>query len=426
LDTFSGLLEERPLTLARAGDMLLLLIGGRVNQLERSWRHSLNRRGALRAMAGFLAGSPLLRAQQDPFRDHSRVPGLSELQTVLDFEPVAFARLPRQTYDYTAYGADGEFTLRRNREAFDWVDLVPRGVADVGSISTSTEVLGTKMEFPIMVAPSAAQGPLHPEGEAATQVGCTTAANTPLISSNFSSLPIERITAAAKGPVWFQLYPQWQMDENRKVLEQVQAAGCRAVVVTVDQQASAYERALHDRNLIRPAGSDARPARVPAPRNRYGVSEERLWYEWKLFDELRRFVHVPMLAKGIVTAEDARRCLEHGLDGIYVSNHGGRSLDYEAATLEILPEIIDAVKGRVPVLIDSGFRRGSDILKALALGASAVCVCRPQRWGLAAYGAPGVARVLQILQAELRLAMAATGRTNLASVDKTLVRTFFP
>jgi 4-hydroxymandelate oxidase len=396
-----------------------------VNRSERSWRSSLNRRGAFRAMTGFLAGSPLLRAQQDPFRDHSRVPGLNELRTVLDFEPVAYARLPRQTYDYTAYGADGEFTLRRNREAFEWVDLVPRAVADVGSISTSTEVLGTKMEFPIVVAPSAAHGPLHPEGEAATHIGCTAAANTTLISSHFASLPIEKITSAAKGPVWFQLYPRQDLDENRKVLEEVQAAGCRAVVVTVDQQASSFERALHDRNLMRPAGG-AGAARGPAPRNPYGVSESRLWYEWKLFDELRRFVRVPMLAKGIVTAEDARLCLEHGLDGIYVSNHGGRSLDYEAATLEILPEIIDAVQGRVPVLIDGGFRRGSDILKALALGASAVCVCRPQRWGLAAYGAPGVERVLQILQAELRLAMATTGRTALASIDRTLVRTYFP
>jgi 4-hydroxymandelate oxidase len=375
-------------------------------------------------MAGFLAGSPMLRAQQDPFRDHSRVPGLNELRTVLDFEPVAYARLPRQTYDYTAYGADGEFTLRRNREAFDWVDLVARAVTDGGSISTATEVLGTKMEFPIMVAPSAAHVALHPEGEAATHVGCTAAANTTLISSHVASLPIEKIAAAAKGPVWFQLYPRRELDENRKVLEQVQAAGCRAVVVTVDQQASAFERLLHNRNLTRPAGGGT--ARGPAPRNPYGVGENRLWYEWKLFDELRRFVHVPMLAKGIVTAEDARLCLDHGLDGIYVSNHGGRSLDYEAATLEVLPEIINAVQGKVPVLIDGGFRRGSDILKALALGASAVCICRPQRWGLAAYGAPGVERVLGILQAELRLAMAATGRTTLASIDRTLVRTYFP
>jgi isopentenyl diphosphate isomerase/L-lactate dehydrogenase-like FMN-dependent dehydrogenase len=233
------------------------------------------------------------------------------------------------------------------------------------------------------------------------------------------------------------------MDKNRKVLEQVQAAGCRAVVVNVDQQAPSFERRLHDRNLTRPAGVGVGvaprpaprnphggyplpPARGPAPLNPYGVGEDRLWYEWKLFDELRRFVHVPMLAKGIVTAEDARLCLERGLDGIYVSNHGGRSLDYEASTLEILPEIVDAVQGRVPVLIDSGFRRGSDILKALALGASAVCVGRPPRWGLAAYGAPGVERVLRILQTELRLAMAATGRASLASIDRTLVRTYFP
>ena len=397
-----------------------------MNQLERSWNCSLNRRGAFRALAGFLAGSPLLRAQQDPFRDHSRVPGLDELRTVLDFEPVAFARLPRATYDYTAYGADGEFTLRRNREAFDWVDLVPRGVADVSSISASTEVLGTKMEFPIMVAPSSGHLALHPEAEAATHVGCTVAANTTLISSHVASLPIEKITAAAKGPVWYQLYPWRELDYNRRIVEHAQEVGCRAVVVTVDQQASSFERRLHDRNMPPPTGGATIPALGPAPGKPYGVSDERLWYEWKLFDQLRPFVHVPMLAKGIVTAEDARLCLEHGLDGVYVSNHGGRSVDYEPSTLEVLPEIIDAVKGKMPVLIDSGFRRGSDILKALALGAAAVCVSRPQRWGLAAYGAPGVERVLRILQTELRLAMATTGRTTLASIDKTLVRTYFP
>ena len=393
--------------------------------LERTWSRSLSRRGAVRAMAGFIAGSPLLRPQQDPFHDHSRVPALNEMRTVFDFEPVAFAKLPRQTYDYTAYGADGEFTLRRNREAFEWVDLMPQAVAEVHSISTSCEILGSKMEFPIMVAPSAAHAALHPDAEAATHAGCTEAANTTLISSHVASLPIDKIMAAAKGPLWFQLYPRPDLDENRKILDQVQAAGCRAVVVTVDQQASVFERALHYRNLIAPVTGSA-GGRGASARNPYGVSENRLWYEWKLFDELRRFVHVPMLAKGIVTAEDARLCLEHGLDGIYVSNHGGRSLDYEASTLEVLPEIIDAVNGKAPVLIDSGFRRGTDILKALALGAAGVCVGRPQRWGLAAYGAPGVQRVLTILQNELRLAMAATGRPSLASIDKTLVRTYFP
>ncbi len=401
-------------------------MGGHVNQLEQSWGWSLSRRGVFRAMAGVLAGSPLLRAQQDPFRDHSRVPGLDEMRTVFDFEPVAYATLPRRVYDYTSYGADGEFTLRRNRETFDWVDLVPRGAVDAASVSTSTEVLGTKLEYPIMVAPSSGHLLLHAEGEAATHVGCTAAANTVLISSHVASLPIEKITAAAKGTVWYQLYPRRELDYNRKVVEAVQAAGCRAVVVTVDQQASSFERSMHDRNLLGPTGRGPAPASSPAPHNPYGVSPERLWYEWKLFDQLRPFVHVPMLAKGIVTGEDARLGLEHGLDGIYVSNHGGRSLDYEPSTLEVLPEIVDAVKGKVPVIVDSGFRRGSDILKALALGASAVCVSRPQRWGLAAYGAPGVERVLQILQAELRLAMATTGRPTIASIDKTLVRTYFP
>lgn len=391
------------------------------------WRGSVSRRRAFRAMAGFLAGSPLLRGQQDPFRDHSRVPGLDELLTVLDFEPVAHAKLPREVYDYTAYGVDGEFTLRRNREAFDWVDLVPRSMVDVSSVSAATEVLGTKLEFPIMVAPTAAHATLHPEGEVATRVGCAAAGNTTLISSHVASLPIEKIAAAATAPLWYQLYPRPELDVNREVLEKVQAAGSRAVVVTVDQQASSYERSLHNRNLLSRGGGGGRrgAAPPPAPRNPYRVAETRLWYEWKLFDDLRPIVKVPMLAKGIITAEDARLCIDHGLDGIYVSNHGGRSLDYEPSTLEVLPEIVAAVNGRVPVIVDGGFRRGSDILKALALGAKAVCIGRPHRWGLAAYGAPGVERVLDILQAELLLAMAHTGRPTLASIDRTLVRTYF-
>jgi 4-hydroxymandelate oxidase len=344
------------------------------------------------------------------------------LRTVFDFEPVAFAKLPRQVYDYTSYGVDGEFTLRRNREAFEWVDLIPRALAGSGPVSTATKVLGTPLEYPIMVAPSAGHAALHPEAEAGTQTGCNSAANTVLISSYFASLTIDKIAAAAKGPLWYQLYPQRNMDENRKILEQVQAAGCRAVVVTVDQQASSYERALHGRNLAAGGGG----ARRPPALNRYGVPESRLWYDWKLLDDLKQHIHVPMLVKGIVTAEDARLCLEHGMDGIYVSNHGGRNIDYQGSTLEVLPEIVDAVKGRAPVMVDGGFRRGTDILKAMALGATAVAVSRPHRWGLAAYGAPGVQRVLEILQAELRLAMAATGRTSIASIDSTLVRTFFP
>jgi len=198
-------------------------------------------------------------------------------------------------------------------------------------------------------------------------------------------------------------------------------------VVTLDQTASSYERALHDRNLATTASPVPVPqsAGRPLPANPYRVSPARLWYEWTLFEELRRLVKVPLVAKGIVTAEDARLCLDHGVDAVYVSNHGGRSLDYEPSSLEVLPEIAGAIHGRVPILFDSGIRRGSDILKALALGASAVAVGRVPLWGLAAFGSQGVQKVLEILQAELVQAMTATGRLTLASIDNTLVRTEF-
>ena len=285
------------------------------------------------------------------------------------------------------------------------------------------------LAFPILISPTARHGLLDPDAEAATHVGATAASNTPLIVSNNATFPVEKIAAAATGPWWFQLYPQQASDYNRQTLEKAQAAGCRAIVVTVDQQASIYERSTHDQHLAT-AGS---PVPVPTilggtrrPRaNPYRVSEGRLWYEWTLLDDLRRIAKVPLLVKGIATGEDARLCLEHGVDAIFVSNHGGRSLDYGPSTLEVLPEIADAVKGRIPILFDSGIRRGSDILKALALGASAVSLGRVPLWGLAAYGHQGVQKVLEILQAELVQAMAATGRPTLASIDRTLVRTEF-
>lgn len=401
-------------------------------KLERSWQEGLSRRGAVRGLAAFVAGSPLLLAQQDLFRDHSRVPGLDELTTAFDFEAVAYEKLPRAASNYTAYGSAGEFTLRRNREVFDWVELVPRALprtvsragAGAGSIETATEILGTKMQFPILVAPTAAHLALHPGREAAMHQGCSAAGETPMIVSGVASMPMGEIAKAASSPLWYQLYPRQSIEDNRERLDQAQAAGCRAVVVTIDQQAPYFERTQHDRNLsMRRSRRQGRPRRRAL--NAYRVRTQRLWYEWKLFDELRPLVEAPLLAKGILTAEDALRCVEQGLDGIVVSNHGGRALDYAPSTLEVLPEIVDAVGGRIPVLVDGGFRRGSDILKALALGAAAVCLGRVPRWGLAAFGAPGVGRVLEILQAELVLAMAHTGRSTLSSIDRSLVRMDF-
>ena len=392
--------------------------------LEARWRTSLTRREALASLAALVAGSPLLAAQQDPrpLRDHRRVPGFAEMESVFDFEPVFLGNVPRAVYDYTAHGADSEFTVRRNRDVFDWVDVVARSPIEPARVDTRTNILGLSLDHPIFVAPSSGHLTLHPDGEVGTHRGAT-AAGTPMIISNVSSQPVDEIVAGASGPTWFQFYPRQSLAESRKVLEQAQAAGCLAVVVTVDQQATFYERTQHDRNL---GGVPRGPVLAPTgSKNPYRVPDRRLWYEWRYFDQIRPFVKVPMLIKGVLTAEDARLSVERGLQGIIVSNHGGRSLDYGPSTLEVLPEIAEAVAGRVPLLIDSGFRRGADVLKALALGADAVCFGRATRWALGAFGTPGVQRVLEMIQAELVAAMAAAGRPSLADLDRTAVKERF-
>jgi 4-hydroxymandelate oxidase len=289
-------------------------------------------------------------------------------------------------------------------------------------VNTRTSVLGLTLDYPIFIAPSAAQVALHPDGEVGMHQAAT-AARTPMIISNSASQPVEKIAAGAAGPTWFQFYPRQSLDESRKLLDHVQSIGCRAIVVTVDQQATFYERTQRLRNL----GGAPRtpPPRPSGMKNPYRVPDRRLWYEWPYFDRIRPMVKVPMLIKGVLTAEDARLSVEHGLDGIIVSNHGGRSLDYGPSTLEVLPEIAAAVGGKVPLLIDSGFRRGTDVLKALALGADAVCFGRATRWGLGAFGPAGAQRVLEMLQAELVSAMAASGRSSLGELDESAVRARF-
>jgi 4-hydroxymandelate oxidase len=276
----------------------------------------------------------------------------------------------------------------------------------------------------LMVSPTAGHGQYHPDGEMATHRGAAAASSTTMIVSNNSSMPIDKIGGASPSPFWYQLYPKQELDANRRILDAAQTAGCRAVVVTIDQQAQFSEITAHDENLSGLAVR--RPERRSTASNPYRVEDSRLWYEWKFFDQIRPFVKVPVLAKGILTPEDALLCLDHGVDGVYVSNHGGRSLDYAPSTLEVLPEIVDAVRGRVPVLFDSGIRRGADILKALALGANAVCVGRVPLWGLGSFGPAGVQRVLEILQAELVQAMVDARRPTLASIDRSLLRTDFP
>ncbi len=397
-----------------------------MGKIEQRWRRGMSRRRALCGLASFMAASPLLHAQRDPWPlgPHRRFLGFDEMRDVFDFEPIFRANVPLSVYDYTAHGTESEFTLYRNRDAFDWVELIGRGGVDAASVDTSTELFGHAMPSPVMLAPTARQRDLHPDGELGMHRAAT-ATGTTMIVSNVSSFPFPRIARDAEGPLWFQRYASRGMESNREALGTAQEVGAQTIVVTIDQQASYYERDLHVRHL---GGAPRRVTRRerPNPPNPYRVGAGRLWYEWTLFDELRPMCDVPMLAKGILTGEGAKKCLEHGVDGIIVSNHGGRALDYGPSSLEVLEEVVEAVGGRVPVLIDSGFRRGGDVLKALALGADAVCLGRASRWGLGAFGEQGAQKVLEIVNAELKQAMAFAGAASLAEIDRSIVKTNFP
>jgi 4-hydroxymandelate oxidase len=436
-----------------------------VGTIENRWKNSMSRRKAIAGLGTVLAGSPLLHAQLDPrpLWTHKRTPGLDEMLTSFDFEPVMYANINQATYDYTAHGDASEFTLRRNRQAFDWVDLVPGKAVDPKTVNLQTQILDLKMQYPIIIAPSATQVALHPEGEAGMYRAGFSCANTPMILSNNATQSVEQVAAAAKGQLWWQFYPREDLDASRELLERAQNLGYTAIVVTVDQQASFYERTQQDRNLggnprgrggrgpaVDPEGAPiAGPARGGAARGAgaaggrggrggrgaaplagpalYRLGAGRLWYTWQYLDDIRKFIKTPMLVKGIMTAEDARMCVEHGVNGIIVSNHGGRSMDYGPATMEALPEIVAAVNGRIPIIVDSGFRRGTDVLKALAIGANAVMFGRATRWALGAFGPVGVQKLLnEMIFPELLAATAAAGRTTMASIDKSMIKQNWP
>lgn len=329
--------------------------------------------------------------------------------TVEDYEPIAAAKLPREVYDYYAGGAGSEWTLRENRAAFHrWV-LRPRVLLGVAERDTSTEILGTPISFPVIAGPWAFQALAHPDGEVAV-ARAAAAAGTISVFSSTSSHAIEAVAAATAGRKWFQLYVHQDRGFTRDTLRRAHEAGFEAIVFTVDapylgKRERDRRNELHLQAEARGQELDLDPA-----------------ISWDDLAWIREDAPIPLLIKGILTAEDARIAVEHGVDGIVVSNHGGRQLDGSLAALDALVEVVEAVEGRCEVLMDGGIRRGTDVLKALALGARAVLVARPVAWGLAAAGEAGAAHVLQILREELDLAMALCGCRSIRDVSSALVR----
>lgn len=404
--------------------------------IERSWLKKPSRRTALARVAGLVAGAPIATAvaQIDPrpLSEHRRALSLAEMQTAFDFEPVFHGNVLLPVYDYTAHGDGSEFTLRRNRQAFDWVDILPaRAAISAAQVDLSSDLLGVKMKFPILIAPTAAMLPLHPDGEIGMFKAATAASNTLMILSTNTSTPVVQVAPAAPGgTLWAQFYPLQNMTATQQWMDTYQNAGCRGIIVTIDQQASYYERTQQDRNfggrVARTGGGGAASGTATLTgAARYRIGSGRLWYTWEYIDAVRKMIKGPLVIKGILEAEDAGLAIAHGADAIIVSNHGGRSMDYGPSSLEVLPEIVAAVNGRIPVLFDSGIRRGADIFKALALGADGVMLGRASRWGLAAFGAAGAQRVIEVLQQELVQAAAAAGCARLSDIDKTKVRANF-
>ncbi len=346
-----------------------------------------------------------------------------------DYEALARERLDPAVWDTYAQGSEDEVTLRANRSAYAAVRLRPRILVDVRCCNIATTVLGTPVRLPVLIAPTSVQQLAHPEGEQAT-ARAARAAGTVLVASTLSSYSLEDIAAAAPGSLlWFQLYIYSGPDFTRQLLRRVENAGYRAIVLTVDAPAIGNrERDRHNGFSLPESlrfgnfvGSSHQEEGSSAATITWQTRGEREMLTWEVIPWLRSLTCLPLVLKGVLTAEDAARAVEAGVDGLIVSNHGGRQLDGVVPTIAALPEVVEAVDGRCEVYLDGGIRRGADILKALALGARAVLIGRPVFWGLAVNGEAGVFDILRILARELTLAMQLAGRPTLASIDRSLV-----
>jgi isopentenyl diphosphate isomerase/L-lactate dehydrogenase-like FMN-dependent dehydrogenase len=309
--------------------------------------------------------------------------------------------------------------MRECRAAFERIKLRPRVLVDVSpdAIDMNANVLGVPVSLPVLIAPMALHCMAHPEGECATAQGAGRA-GTLMIASTVATRSIEEIAQAASGPLWFQLYTYPTLKVAESLVRRAEDAGYRAIVLTVDLPALGNREKDRRNNVVIPPSPYQEANFIGVEK----IGQRWVTLTWESLAWLRSITSLPIMLKGILTEEDARLAIEHGVDGIVVTNHGGRQLDTAIPSIEALPEIVEAVAGRCEVYLDGGIRRGTDILKALALGARAVLVGRPVLWGLAANGADGVYHVLELLRKELELAMALSGRPTLASIDRSLVR----
>jgi len=383
-----------------------------------------------RAFLSFLASSPAFLGARhamgqvfpDPYAPEV-ISRASDGINVFDFHEVAKQVMSPGHYTYMALGTDSGGTLRANRAGFDKFQLRMRRLVDVRNIDTSIELFGERYPLPVMIAPVGHQMAFHPEAEVAV-ARAARAKGVEQILSTVTSKSVEEVNAARGRPVWYQLYtiPEWQ--DTLTMVKRAEASGCPVLAITVDLPVSNREilaRHRRDTNAACQACHAPDAGVIPPKPMTGGARIGTSFVDWDYVDRLRDATSMRLVLKGIVAAEDARMAVERGLDGIIVSNHGGRAEDSGRGTIESLSEVVDAVDGRMPVIVDGGIRRGTDIFKALALGADAVAIGRPYIWGLAAFGQEGVETVLDILKRELEIVMMQARTTRIEEINRDFI-----
>jgi len=393
------------------------------------------RRALVRSLVQSLAALPvaaafprLLRAAEAGDA-RAALPPLESVLSVAEFEALAKSVLPPAHFGYMATGVDDDRTVAWNHDAFSLLEIRASRFVDVSRLDMGVTLFGTRWPMPVYLSAVSGQRAFHPEAELATARACASRSS-PMMLSGFASTALEDVVAARGAPVWQQVYPTDDWSVTRGVVERAQRAGAPAIAVTLDTRSGRYNETLvramradtrtctqchvnnsHDALRKAPLYSDVDVTHVKESTQPSNLTPEFL-------DRLRAIVSGKLVIKGIVTAEDAEICVRHGADGIVVSNHGGRNEETLRSTIECLPEVVQACKGRIPVLLDGGIRRGTDVFKALALGATAVGIGRPQVWGLAPYGQAGVEAVLDIFSRELRSIMRQAGTPNVAAITR--------